>query len=60
MTSEKQTSGDFPAGPVIKTSAPNAEGLGSISGQGAQSCTPQQKVCMLRPGGTKTQSSQIN
>ena len=28
--------GDFPGGPVVKTSPSNAEGVGSISGQGAK------------------------
>ena len=36
---------DFPGGPVVRTQAPNAGGLGSIPGQGTRSCTLQ-----LRPG----------
>ena len=28
--------GDFPGGPVVKTSPSNAEGMGSIPGQGAK------------------------
>ena len=33
---DKQEGGDFPGGPVVKTSPSNAVGVGSIPGQGAK------------------------
>ena len=46
---------DFPGGPVARTPAPNAGGLGSIPGQGTGSHMPQLRVHMLqlRPGVAK-------
>ena len=43
---------DFADGPMPKTPRSNAEGLGSIPGQGRRSHMPQIRVCMQqrRPG----------
>ena len=35
---------DFPGGPVVRTQAPNAGGLGSIPGQGTRSHMSQLKI----------------
>ena len=54
----------FPGGPLVKIHAPNAEGLGSIPGQGTRSCMPQLNILQVAMkilcAPTKTQSSQIN
>ena len=44
-------------GPVAKTCTPNAEGLGSLPGQGTRSHTPQVKILHAT---TKTRCSQTN
>ena len=48
---------DVPCGSVVKIHAPNAGGLGSISGQGTRSCVPQVKILHVA---TKTQHSEKN